>query len=123
MAAPSVMARTNARPTRASVAPRLRNSAPERASAMTAASTVGGGGSDAAPANSAAIHQGARNTMNDRRGSTSVSRDRVIECPEIKSLRGSDQFATADRGQHAIERARVGFFVDDATVRNSLSIT
>src|SRR3981081_2510226 len=44
MAAPSVIANVKARATRANVTPRLRNSAPELASATDAASTAGGGG-------------------------------------------------------------------------------
>src|SRR5882672_7000675 len=98
MEAPSVIASVKARATRASVTPRLKNSAPELASATIAASTAGGGGSLSAPASRAAIHQVARNTVNDRRRSISVSGDR------------------------AIENARVGFFVGDWPARNPFPI-
>src|SRR5712691_491909 len=109
MAEPSDIARTKARATRANVVPRLRNSAPDLASAIVAASTVGGGGSFASPASTEAIHQVATNTENDRRRATSISRDRVIERTEIEFWRRPDQFAAADRRQHAVENARVGF--------------
>src|SRR5229473_4147600 len=123
MAAPSVIANVKARATRANVTPRLKNSAPELASATIAASTAGGGGSFSPPASSAAPHQVARNTVNDRRRSISVSRDRMIECAGVKFLRRSHNFATADRRQHAVENARVGFFVGDRAARNSFPIT
>src|SRR5687767_440342 len=110
MAEPSDIARMKARATRASVAPRLRNSAPDLASAIIAASTVGGGGSFASPTSSEAIHQVATNTEKDSRRGTSVSRNRVIERTGIEFLRRPDKFAAADRRQHPVENARVGFF-------------
>src|SRR5713226_9266691 len=113
MAAPSVIARVKARATRANVTPRLRNKAPDLASAIIAESTVGGGGSFASPTSCEAIHQVATNTENDRRRGTSISRDRVIERTGIEFLRRPDKFAAADRRQHAVEDARVGFFVGD----------
>src|SRR5260221_746359 len=123
MATPSVIANVKARATRANVTPRLKNSAPELASAMIAASTTGGGGSFSPPASSAAPHQVARNTVNDRRRSISVSRDRMIECARVKFLRRSYNLAATDRRQHAVENARVGFFVGDRATGNSFSIT
>src|SRR6266850_8436811 len=87
MAAPSVIASTKARATRANVTPRLKNNAPDLASAITTVSTAGGAGSFASPVSSEAIHQVATNTANDRRFGTSVSRDRVIECTGIEFLR------------------------------------
>src|SRR4051812_39506320 len=113
MAAPSVIARVKASATRAKVTPRLRNKAPDPASASMAASTVGGGGSFASPASSEAIHQVAKNTANDNRRGTSVSRDRVIEGAGIEFWRGPDEFAATGIGQHAVENARVGFLVGD----------
>src|ERR1700730_2933585 len=97
MAAPSVIASVKARATRASVTPTLKNSAPELASATIAASTLGGGGSFASPASSAAIHHVARNTANDKRRSISVSGDRVIVCARIKFALRPDDVGTADR--------------------------
>src|SRR5712671_7933157 len=122
MAAPSVIARVKARATRANVTPRLKNNAPDLASAITTVSTAGGAGSFASPVSSEAIHQVATNTANDRRFGTSVSRDRVIECAGIEFLCRPDKFAAADRRQHAIENARVGFLVGDGTARNSFPI-
>src|SRR5450755_928867 len=122
MAAPSVIANVKARATRANVTPRLKNSAPELASATAAASTAGGGGSFWAPASSAAPHQTARNTANDRRRSISVSGDGAIECAGVKFWRRADQFAAADRRQHAIKNARVGLFVGDRSAGNSFPI-
>src|ERR1700688_2803631 len=122
MAAPTVIARMKAMATRAKVTPRLKNSAPERASAIMAVSTTGGGGSFAGPASSAAIHQVATNTRNDSRRSTSVSGNRVVEGAGLELLRRPDQFAAADIGQHAIEHARIGFFVGDRAARNSFPI-
>src|ERR1700730_6905055 len=119
MAAPSVIANVKARATRANVTPRLRNSAPELASATAAASTAGVGGSFPAPASSAAPHQTARNTANDRRRSISVSGDGAIECARVQFCRRPDKFATADRRQHAVMNARVGFFVGDRAAGNS----
>src|SRR6185295_2487016 len=122
MAEPSDIARVKASATRANVAPRLKNSAPDLASAIIAASTVGGGGSFASPISSEAIHQVAMNTANDSRRGTSISRDRVIERAGIEFLRRTDEFAAAGRCQHAVERARVGLFVGERTARNSFPI-
>src|ERR1700730_8282345 len=123
MAAPSVIANVKARATRANVTPRLKNSAPELASATAAASTAGGGGRLSAPASSAAPHQTARNTAKDRRRSISVSGDGTIECAGVKFCRRPDKFATADRRQDAIKNARVGFFVGDRAAGNTFPIT
>src|ERR1700716_3001382 len=100
MAAPSVIASVKERATRANVTPRLKNSAPDLASATIAASTAGGEGSFASPASSAAPHQVARNTANDKRRSISVSGDRAIERARIKFARGPDDVGTADRRQN-----------------------
>src|SRR6266851_4514611 len=123
MAAPSVIASVKARATRANVTPRLKNSAPELASATAAASTAGGGGSFPAPASRAAPHQTARNTANDSRRSISVSGDGAIECAGVKFCPRPDKFATADRRQDAIKNARVGFFVGDRAAGNTFPIT
>src|SRR5712675_585979 len=122
MAAPSVIASTKARATRANVTPRLKNNAPDLASAITTVSTAGGAGSFASPVSSEAIHQVATNTANDSRFGTSVSRDRVVECTGIEFLRRPDKFAAADRRQHAVENARVGLLVGDGATRNSFPI-
>src|SRR5512139_2271702 len=122
MALPSDIASTKASATRASVAPRCRNSAPDDASATITLSTAGGEGSLAPPTNSAAIHQIARNRANDRRRSTSVSANRVIEGAGIELRHRPDQVAAADLGQHAIENARIRLFVSDAAARDSLAI-
>src|SRR3981189_741674 len=122
MAEPSDIARMKAKATRANVTPRLRNNAPDLASATIAVSTAGGGGC-ASPTSSEAIHQVATNTANDSRRGTSVSRDRVIEGTRIEFLRRPDKFAAADVSQHAVENLRVGFFVGDGTARNSFPIT
>src|SRR6266576_3068108 len=123
MAPPSVIANVKARATRANVTPRLKNSTPELASAAIAASTAGGGGSFSPPASSAAPHQVARNTVNDRRRSISVSGECAIECAGGKLLRPPNNVAAADCRQHAIENARVGFFVGDRAAGNSFPIT
>src|SRR5437764_9929934 len=123
MAEPSDIARTKARATRANVIPRLKNSAPDLASAIIAASTVGGGGSLASPTSSEAIHQVATNTENDRRRGTSISRDRTIKRTGIEFLRRPDKFSATDASQYAVENARVGFFVGEGTTRNSFPIT
>src|SRR5882672_11309751 len=122
MEAPSVIANVKARATRASVTPRLKNSAPEWASVIIAVSTAGGGGSLSAPASRAAIHQVARNTVNDRRRSISVSGDRTIECAGVELLRRAHNFPAAGRRQHAIENARVGLFVGDRPAWNPFPI-
>src|SRR5258705_1226334 len=122
MAAPSVIANVKARATRANVTPRLKTRRPELASVTIAASTAGGGGSFSPPASSAAPHHVARNTANDRRRSISVSGDCVIECAGGKLLRRPDNFAAADRRQHAVKNARVGFFVGDRAAGNSFPI-
>src|SRR5215217_6878661 len=111
MAAPSVIARVKARATRARVTPRLKNRAPDPASATMAVSTTGGDGSLASPASSAAIHQVAKNTANDSRRGTSISRDRAIECAGIKFWRRPDEFAAANGSEHPVEDARVGLLV------------
>src|SRR5882757_1660981 len=109
MEVPSVIANVKARATRASVTPRLKNSAPERASVMIAASTAGGAGSFCSPASSAAPHQVARNTANDSRRSISISTAAPIERAGIELPRRPDQLAAADAGQHAKQDQRVGF--------------
>src|SRR5215831_8518641 len=93
--------------TRAKVAPRCRNSAPDSASEIVVASTAGGAGSFALPTKSAAIHHVARNTVKDRRRSTSFSQRGVIERPWRELLRGADEIASAGLGQHAIEHPRI----------------
>src|SRR3954447_22625790 len=122
MALPSDIASTKARLTRASVAPRCRNSAPLDASAMTTSSTAGGEGSFAAPTNSAAVHQIASNRANDRRRSTSVSGNCVIERSWLEFSGRANEVASAGLGQHAVEHARVLFFVIDAPARNAVAI-
>src|SRR5258705_11947013 len=122
MEAPSVIANVKARATRASVTPRLKNSAPEWASVIIAVSTAGGGGSLSAPARSAAIPQVQRKTVKNKRWSISSSGDHAEECPGVELLRRPHNFATADCGQHAIENARVGFFIGDRPARYSLPI-
>src|SRR5437773_2731818 len=118
MALPSDIARTKESATRASVAPRCRNSAPLDASATMTLSTAGGEGSFAPPTSSAAIHQIARNRANESRRSTSVSGDCVIERAGIELRRRPNQVAAAGLGQHAVEHARIGLLVSDAPTRN-----
>src|SRR5258708_26545822 len=101
MAAPSVIANVKARATRANVTPRLKNSAPELASATIASSTAGGGGNFSPPTSSAAPHQVARNTVNERKRSISISWDCAIKCAGVKFSRPPDNLAAADRHQHA----------------------
>src|SRR6266404_904808 len=123
MAEPSVIASVKASATRARVTPRLKNSAPERASVIIAANTMGGGGSFAGPAMSAAIHQVARNTVKDSRRSTSVSGGCVVEGAGRELRRRPDQFAAADISQHTIEDPRVGLLVGDRAARDSFPVT
>src|SRR6266702_3084490 len=123
MAEPNVIARVKASTTRSRVTPRLKNNAPDLASALVAARTTGGAGSFASPASSAAIHQVARKMANDSRRSTSVSGDRMIERAGIELLRRSNQFAAADPRQHAIENARIGLFVGDGAAWNAFAIS
>src|SRR5262249_14687639 len=122
MALPTDIASTKASATRASVAPRCRNSAPLAASATMTLSTAGGEGSLAPPANSAAIHQIARNRTKERRRSTSVSGDCVIEGTGVELRRRPDQVAAADFCEHAIKHARIGFLVSNAPARNAVAI-
>src|SRR3954469_5649273 len=123
MALPSDIASTKARLTRASVAPRCRNSAPLDASAMTTSSTAGGEGSFAAPTNSAAVYQIASNRANDRRRSTSVSGNCVIERAGLEFSGRANEIASAGLGPHAGEHARGLFFVIDAPARNAVAIS
>src|SRR6185369_5653112 len=122
IAAPSAIASVKASATRANVTPRWKKRLPDRASAIMAANTVGGGGSFASPASREPIHQVARSTANDSRRGTSASRDRLIECPGIELRRRPDKFAAADLCQHAVENACVGFFVRDRATRNAFPI-
>src|SRR5215475_11662519 len=122
MALPSDIASTKASATRARVAPRCRNSAPEAASAIITLSTAGGEGSFAPPTKDAAIHQTARNRTNDARRSTSISGDCVLEGAGIELRCGADEIAAADLGQHAVEHASVGLFVIDAPPRNAVAV-
>src|SRR4051794_37843762 len=102
--------------------PRLKNSAPERASAVIATSTAGGGGNLSGPASKAAVHQVARKNANDRRRSISIGpRDRMIESTGIKFFRRSHDIRTADCCKHFKDNASIGLLVGDGTVRNSLA--
>src|SRR5215472_10704078 len=122
MALPSDIASTKASATRASVAPRCRNSAPDLASAIITLSTAGGEGSFAPPTNSAAIHQVARKTANETRRSTSVSGACVIERAGIELCCRPDQLGAPDLGQHAIQNACVGLLVIHAAAWNAVAI-
>src|SRR3954453_12084295 len=122
MALPSDIASTKESATRASVAPRCRNSVPLEASATMTLSTADGEGSFGPPTNSAAIHQIARNRTKERRRSTSVSGDCVIEGAGVELGRRPDQVAAADLGEYAIEHARIGLLVDDAPARNAVAV-
>src|SRR6185312_16236659 len=123
MAVPNAIASTKDTATRASVAPRLRNSAPVLAWAMIACSTSGGGGSLAPPTNSEAIHQVTKNTATDSRRITSAPRYRVIERARIEPRRPPDEILAADLRQHAIEHARVALFLGYGPARDSLAVT
>src|SRR3974377_1909217 len=122
MATPSVIASVKASVTRASVAPRLTKSAPDLASATTAASTAGGGGRLAAPAGREATHQVTMNRARDNRRIGSFPGKGVVEGAGIELFRRPDEFSAADRRQHAIENACVSFFVRNRTPRNSLAV-
>ena len=65
MAAPSVIASAKERATRASVTPRLKNSAPERASTTMVLRTVAGAGNICSPAMSDAAHHVNRKIASD----------------------------------------------------------
>src|SRR5258708_23876634 len=108
MAAPSVIANVKARATRANVTPRLRNSAPELASATAAASTAGGRGSFPAPASRATPRQTARNTAHDSRRGISVSGDGAVEWAGVQLRPLPHQLATAHLRPAAIKHARLG---------------
>src|SRR5579859_5760615 len=123
MAVPSAIASTKETATRASVAQRLRNSAPVLAWAMMACSTSGGGGSLALPTNRDAIHQVTKNTATDSRRITSAPWYRVIERARIKLRRRPDEVRSADLRQHAIEDACVAFFLSYGPARNPLAVT
>src|SRR5512147_1593892 len=123
MTVPSVIASTKESATRASVTPRLRNSAPLLASVIIACSTSGGGGSLALPTSSEAIHQVTTNTATDSKRIASAPRYGVIERAGIKLRRRPDQITTADLLQHAIENACVFLFFGDGAARDSLAVT
>src|SRR5947209_19869993 len=117
IAVPKVIASVKAKATRANVTPRLRNRAPERASAIIAASTAGGGGNLSGPASNAAAHQVARNKANDRRRTISVRpRDRMIESTGIEFLRRPNDVRTAYCGQNAKEDAGIGLRSEERRV-------
>src|SRR5215469_2680788 len=122
MATPSVIASVKESATRANVAPRLKNKAPELASAIIAFMTAGGAGSFELSTNRAAIHQVVRNTANDTKRSTLVSGDQMIECARVKFRRRPHEIVPADASQHAIENTRVFFFVIDRTTWDSFTV-
>src|SRR3954453_21078099 len=113
----------NARATRPRGTLGLKKSAPDRASSMIAASTIGGGGNVEGPTKNVANHQLARKTTIESRRSTSVSEDRMVIGARLKFLRRPDQFATADIRQHAIKNARVGLLISDRATRDAFPIT
>ena len=99
-------ARTTAA-TRASVAPRLKASAPERASATIASATACGSGSRRAPGNVRAGEPGRDAAARARasRSSRFIRSARAVERAGIERLRPDRQVGAADLGEHAIERA------------------
>src|SRR3569833_3711559 len=89
---------------------------------MTVANTIGGAGSLALPANSAAIHQVVRNRMKDNSRSPSIPRLRIVVRARTELRARADQLASADSSQHAIEDSGVSFLVGDRPVRNAVAV-
>src|SRR5215472_6823794 len=122
-AVPSAIAITNEAATRASVTPRLKASAPERASAMIANATDCGSGRSRSPARCEPSHQAAISSPSEMsRSTTSIPRARPIEAAGIKLPARADQIGPADLGQDTIERARVQLLVGDRAARNGVAI-
>src|SRR5262249_51151498 len=82
---PSAMAMTKATATRASVVPRLKASAPERASSTIAIATACGSGSMRAPASCEPAYQAAINSASETSRATKFLRSSCSEAREVEA--------------------------------------
>ena len=94
------MASAKATATRASVAPRLKASAPERASLTIMSATACGSGSMRGPASCAPTYQAAISSASET-AATPRSLLRPVEGAAVELARRAHQLGAADLGQHA----------------------
>src|SRR6476646_1241616 len=121
---PSAMARVKATATRASVAPRLKASAPERASSTMASATACGSGSSRAPANCEPAYQAAISRMREMSlAPNSLPRGGAVECSRRELARRSDQLSAANVGKHPVEGPRIGLLCGDRTPHDAFAVT
>src|SRR5712671_6012528 len=111
IAAPSAMAMAKERPTRRSVTPRLTKRSPELASLAMARATACGSGSWRGPAKWAPTYQAAMSSANETSRAATFSIPQTVERAAVEFACRSYEFGASDLGQHAIECARVRFFV------------
>src|SRR5512132_4441878 len=120
---PSAMAMTNAAATRASVAPRLKASAPERASSTIAIATACGSGSRRAPASCEPAYQAAISTARETsRAPNSFPRRRPVESSRREFARRADKLAAADLRQYEIQGARVRLLLGERAAHDACAV-
>src|SRR5262249_47515760 len=120
---PSAMAMTNATATRASVAPRLTASAPERASSTMASATACGSGSRRSPARLEPAYQAAISSASEMsRAPKSLPRGRPVESAGRELARRADQLRAADFREHEVEGARVGLLVGERPAHDAFAV-
>src|SRR5262245_9664247 len=124
MTEPSAMAMTNATATRASVAPRLNASAPERASSTIAVATACGSGNRRAPASCDPAYQAAMSRTSEKSlaPKNSLPRGRPVEGSGRKLACRADQLGAADLGEHAIERPRILLLLGRRPAHDALAV-
>src|SRR4051812_5502315 len=121
---PSAMARVNATATRASVAPRLKASAPERASSTMASATACGSGSRRAPAICEPAYQAAMSRTREMSlAPNSLPRGGAVECSSSELARRPDQLSAADLREDAVEGPRIGLLFGNRTPHDAFAVT
>src|SRR5262245_6112759 len=119
MTEPSAMAMTNATATRASVAPRLKASAPERASSIIAIATACGSGSSCDPAYQAARSRTSEKSLAPK---NSLPCGRPVEGSGRELARRADQLGAADLREHPIERPRIRLLLGRRPAHDALAV-
>src|ERR1700704_515731 len=120
---PSAMASVNATATRASVAPRLKASAPERASSTIASATACGSGSRRAPASCEPAYQAAMSRTREMSLAPKLLPcGGAVEGSGRELARRPDQLRTADIGEHEVQGPRIGLLFGDRTAHNAFAI-
>ena len=120
---PSAMARVNATATRASVAPRLNASAPERASSTMASATASGSGSRRAPANCEPAYHAAMSRMREMSRAPKFTPPRRGGRRFRPRARALVRPAQSHRSRPArVQSPRIGLFFGDRPTHDALTV-